>query len=97
MKLFQCFLSLSALERVVSREILISFQKKVSLLGCSQLRNLIVTKPSEENPNLHVDNEHDRDFNHRTVGKRNRVHYDNGWFAGCDWYNGTMKQNESCV
>ena len=30
----------------------------------SQLRNLFVTKSFEENPNLHGDNEDDRDFNH---------------------------------
>ena len=52
---------------------------------------MFVTKSFEENPNLHVDNEHD--FNHRTVGKRFRVHYHNGWFTGCvTWYNSTMKK-----
>ena len=53
-----------------------------------------MSKSFEENPNLHVDNEHDRDFNLRTVGKRFRVHYHNGWFTGCVawYYNSTMEK-----
>ena len=64
----------------------------MSLLGCPQLRNLFVTKSFEENPNFHIDNEYDCDFNHRTVGRRFRVDYHNGWFTGyVTWYNSTMK------